>query len=142
MALQKFSQQHNAALQKCGLYVNPEWPFLGASPDGLILSEDALIEVKCPYVGRHEKVEPGKMFPFLEVRKNKIHLKKSHKYYCQIIGQMAISRKCQSYFVVYTQANMFIEKIKMDNEFWEKEMLPKLQYFYEKSYRPYVAKHL
>uniref|UniRef100_A0A8D8SYM1 YqaJ viral recombinase domain-containing protein n=1 Tax=Cacopsylla melanoneura TaxID=428564 RepID=A0A8D8SYM1_9HEMI len=33
-------------IQKCGLFINPEWPVLGASPDGL--TEKHVFEVKCP----------------------------------------------------------------------------------------------
>ena len=37
----------------CGLVVNPKWPWLGASPDGLIydnaeVSLYGAVEVKCP----------------------------------------------------------------------------------------------
>lgn len=38
--------------------------YLGASPDGLV-SNDSVIEVKCPYTGRHEQIVPGKHLVFL-----------------------------------------------------------------------------
>ena len=58
-----FEKKTGLKVYKCGLFVHQEKTFLGASPDGLI-DDDAIIEVKCPYGGRHEKNCPGKHFPF------------------------------------------------------------------------------
>ena len=38
---------------KCGLIMLENYPFLAASPDGLI-DKDSLIEIKCPYTGREQ----------------------------------------------------------------------------------------
>ena len=35
-------------IKTCRLFVNQEFPFSGASPDGLI-DEDGLVEIKCPF---------------------------------------------------------------------------------------------
>lgn len=41
-----YEERTKTTVQKCGLFVDLENPFLGASPDGLI-GNDGLIEVKC-----------------------------------------------------------------------------------------------
>ncbi|GFY45684.1 yqaJ domain-containing protein [Trichonephila inaurata madagascariensis] len=41
-------------VKKCGLFVDPENPYLCTSPDGLIGS-DGLIEIKCPYSAKNCK---------------------------------------------------------------------------------------
>ena len=64
IAIKKFEELNNLAVSKVGLCVNPNFPYLGASPDGLI-SEDTILEVKCPFAGRNNKIVPGKFFPFL-----------------------------------------------------------------------------
>lgn len=44
----------------CGFYVSVEYPFLGASPDGLMeygSCGSGIIEVKCPFSGRMTSLE-------------------------------------------------------------------------------------
>ena len=40
------------ATEKCGLFVSETLPFLASTPDRIV-SETALLEVKCPYTSRH-----------------------------------------------------------------------------------------
>jgi len=50
--LDKFYLDHlDAKFESCGLFVNPKYPFMGVSPDGIVSSachERSLMEVKCP----------------------------------------------------------------------------------------------
>ena len=99
-----------------------------------------------------EKIKPGNNFSFLEVNEDvadanvsatKFRLKRSHKYYYQVTAEMMLARRSTCYFVVYTLApDMFIEKIKLDEEFFTSEMLPKLKKFFEEHYLPLAASHL
>ena len=45
-------------------FIHCDKPYIGASPDATV-GEDAIVEVKCPYNGRNEKVEPSRHFSFL-----------------------------------------------------------------------------
>ena len=76
-----------------GLFVDVQHPYLAASPDGVLADEFAVLEVKCPYSGREEKIKPGKNFPFLEERDGNFCLKRGHNYYYQCMGQMFICKK-------------------------------------------------
>ena len=99
--------------------------------------------MKCPYVGRRQKIEPGKNFSFLEKKDGVIQLKRSHPYYYQVTAEMMLSGKSTCYFVVYTLApDMFIEKISLNVEFFQNEMLPKLQNFFEQHYLPIAASEI
>ena len=138
IAVAKFEQITSTKVRKCGLFVNPEFSFLAASPDGVIESTNEILEVKCPYNGRNQKILEGKDFSFLRIEDNKLTLKKNHSYYYQIQGQMACSQKALCQFVVYTHEDIFIEQIKFDHTFFEKEMLPKLSEFYYSIYEPLV----
>ena len=135
-----FEKKTGLKVYKCGLFVHQEKTFLGASPDGLI-DDDAIIEVKCPYAGRNEKICPGKHFPFLkyDMETGNLQLKCTSKYYFQIQGQMYISRRELCYFVVYTFEDLFIQRIKLDKEYCEHSMIPKLEQFYISYFRPYLA---
>ena len=52
---QKVSPSHTSfELKFTGLHVNPKFPHLGASPDGLVSCEccgEGLLEINCPYTG-------------------------------------------------------------------------------------------
>ena len=56
-ALEDLSALLQLPVQPCGLFVHRDYPFLGASPDGLVFKDSQLVtvEVKCPYVLRDHK---------------------------------------------------------------------------------------
>ena len=145
-ALEKFSDITGKAVVRSGFCVDPELPFLGASPDGFVEGEEAVVEVKCPFRARHQMITREtvelKLFDFLENVDGKICLKKSHKYMYQIIGQMKLAKKSYGYFVVYTFKDLHYEKINLDEDFFNNSMLPKLKTFYDHEYCPYVASTL
>ena len=141
-AIKKFSEITGKEAIKSGLCIHPYYPYLGASPDSFVKDEDAVIEVKCPYRGRKSKIDAGENFDFLERVGDSLRLKRSHNYYYQVIGQMKLAQKSHCYFVVYTFADIFYEKIPFDNAFFMDIILPKLKGFYEEVYCPYVASKL
>lgn len=49
-AIQKLSETLGIKIDKCGLFVDDELPYLAATPDGLI-GDDGIVEVKCPFSG-------------------------------------------------------------------------------------------
>lgn len=59
-----FEEVTHFKVKKCGLFVFVKYPFLGATPDGLVGNE-AIVEVKYPYGGRDVDIKPGKRFTFL-----------------------------------------------------------------------------
>lgn len=131
-ALQQFHKKTGLVVNKCGFFVNPSWPFLGASPDGHVAEDGSLLEVKCPYNGRNSLILPGEYFPFLELRNNEVSLKKSHSYYYQITGQMAIAKKTKCHFIVFTFCDLFVQTIDYDKEFFEKKCCQNCQAFMKK----------
>lgn len=140
-ALNKFKQHTDCKVRKCGLFINPKFPFLGATPDGVI-DDDTLLEIKCPYTGRDSPIRPGKSFPFLEFDNENIVLKKTSKYYDQIQGQMLICNAKVCCFVVYTFKDLFIQRVEFDETYCLHSILPKLELFYEKHFRPFLASKL
>ncbi len=50
--MQAYELKSNVEVDVCGFYISTQFPFLGASPDGIIYVGEgkiALIEIKCPY---------------------------------------------------------------------------------------------
>ena len=122
-------------------------PFLGASPDGTIYDPThpdpyGFLEVKCPYSHRDHTPEVACSDPLFccELRGDSkvVSLKRGHKYYCQIQGQMAIGSRSWCDFVVYTSKGINIERIAFDALFWNDELLPKLKDFYDNCMAPEI----
>ncbi|XP_060846473.1 uncharacterized protein LOC132926153, partial [Rhopalosiphum padi] len=66
-------------------------------------------------------------------------LKKDHKYFYQVMGQLRITgRKC-CYFVIHTMQWTNIQNIYYDNEFWNTKMVDKLKMFYVECLLPEIV---
>ena len=51
IAIQQYSGTNMHIVKKCGFVINPTWPWLGCSPDGIIFENDipvGSLEIKCP----------------------------------------------------------------------------------------------
>ena len=144
-AIEAFMAKTGKEVSQCGIFIDPRLPFLGASPDGIIKGEEAVLEVKCPYSASKERIKPGTV-SFLEMKDGdpeQFQLQRSHPYYYQVTGEMILAKKSKCYFVVYTLApDLFIEEITLDEDFFMKEMLPKLQDFFEQHYLPLAATNI
>ncbi|KAJ8950768.1 hypothetical protein NQ318_011261 [Aromia moschata] len=113
---------------KCGLYIHQDYPFLAATPDGLI-GDDAIIEVKCPYKAKDLTPEDAfeqKQIQFASLEGGVLTLKRTDKYYYQVQGQLFVTGRKVCYFVVWTPLGLVYEKILRDDECWSK-MFPKLE---------------
>lgn len=116
-------------VKKSGFWVNPTYPEMGCSPDGLVYIQgniNGIIEIKCPYVlsscpplsidvgltkQQHNQFCSSKV-------NGKLVLKKSHKYYYQIQMQMAICEVKWCDFIIWSPKGMYVERITYDEEFW------------------------
>ncbi|KAF4529895.1 hypothetical protein B566_EDAN016161 [Ephemera danica] len=68
-AKEKLEEVLGVEIEKCGLVIDPDIPYLAASPDGKI-GDDALIEIKCPSVARDMTINEGiekKKIPYLSL---------------------------------------------------------------------------
>lgn len=140
-----------------GLTIYPTHAFLGASSDGWVHdksmpegNQTGVLEIKCPYsisgkiITDKEVHELAGQAGFcLEITNEGPRLKRSHKYYVQIQGEMAIMGCSWGDFVVWTaasQSNCFVERINFDVEFCS-AMLPKLVEFFVSHILPFYTKH-
>ncbi|KAE9543065.1 hypothetical protein AGLY_002976 [Aphis glycines] len=133
LARSSFEALLQVSVQLCGLFIDREYPYLAASPDGLV-GEHFVLEIKCPYAAKDtisaiEAMEK-KLLPFCSVNEGKIVLKKDHAYYFQVMGQLRITQRDMCYFVMYTKNWMNVEEIHFDSSFWKMKMVKKLQSFY------------
>jgi hypothetical protein len=56
IAKEKFKTMVEVEVLSCGLFVDEEIRFLGASPDGLI-GCDSILEIKCSFAARDQTIE-------------------------------------------------------------------------------------
>jgi len=110
-ALKGLEATCNLKTIECSLFVCVEHPYLGSTPDALV-DDDALVEIKCPYKGRDEKIKPGSHFDFLQYDDNaNTVLKWSSKYYDQVQGQLYVPNRNFCYFIVNIFCDIFVKKI-------------------------------
>lgn len=122
---------------EAGLVINPKWPWLGGSPDGIVTENGipiGCIEIKCPYSKRtqtiKEAVTSDKKFYSTMNEGKEVKHKTNHQYYFQIRGLLNILELPWLDFVVYTTKDMFTERIFCDTETWTTKMMPTLSSFY------------
>ncbi|XP_033762292.1 uncharacterized protein LOC117343858 [Pecten maximus] len=124
-----------------GVYVSQQFPFLGASVDGLITCSvcgSGALEIKCPYGKNSDKwrhktpteCAKNKSFCCEFNLSGELSLKHNHQYYYQVIGQMAVLELTWADFVIWTKKGISVERITFDENFWQSNMLFKLKDFY------------
>ena len=78
-------------VEATGLHVNSKYPYLGASPDGLVTCaccENGLLVVKCRYSVRHS---PPKCAAYLHATQNGGYtMSRDHEYYYHMQGRWAL----------------------------------------------------
>ena len=117
-------------VESTGLHVNPKYPHLGASPDGLTSCTccgDGILEIKCPYSLRDSIPTNA---PYLTSSMDgEYTLSTTHEYYYQVQGQLGITGRPFCDFVCWTPQDIHVERILYDPDFFI-EMELKLQNFF------------
>ncbi|KAL2085547.1 hypothetical protein ACEWY4_018867 [Coilia grayii] len=108
--LRSYGEVAHVNVYASGFVVHPDAPHLGASPDGRVVDPTefppfGLVEVKCPNVqtifeATHIKAVGGKP-----------QLKRGHKYWTQVQGQLAVTGLRWCDFVTDTAGDLTIERI-------------------------------
>lgn len=132
-------QDREVIVEETGLHVHAEYPYIAVSPDRIVFEGDerGLLEVKCP--PSKQKMTPTEACKFPDfcchVMNGCVVLKKTHPYYFQVQGQMAVVGAQWCDFVVWTNngdlwKSLSVERVMFDELFWDSEILPGLKYFY------------
>lgn len=113
------------SLKKAGLILNPDYPFFGASPDGL--ADEFVLEIKCPYTTQTHST-------YIDI--NKL----SKKYLAQIQLQMHLANRDKALLGVADvdfETNRKVTKIWIPyDEKYVEEMMNDAIYFWEKAIFP------
>ncbi|XP_077484482.1 uncharacterized protein LOC144094390 [Amblyomma americanum] len=139
VALQLYGAQMNRVVQPCGLFVDLEHGFLAASPDGVV-DEDRIVEVKCPLTAKEdEPLEAARKFSEKKEKEGDPVLRRSHRYFYQVQGQLHVTRRSICDFVVYTTKGIHVQEVRRDDNFWATKMKPFLVRFYRDCLLPEIV---
>ena len=136
-AYTNLSKHHEGlTVSSAGFFINPEWPYLGASPDGIVNCDccgRGTVEVKCPLCfkdGLPEDLNKSTSF-CMEKFQGKWTLKRDHSYYHQVQTQLNVCKVEYCDFVVWTEnsESIAVERIKLDYLFFN-ELLEPVKYFF------------
>uniref|UniRef100_A0AAZ3SX73 YqaJ viral recombinase domain-containing protein n=1 Tax=Oncorhynchus tshawytscha TaxID=74940 RepID=A0AAZ3SX73_ONCTS len=157
-AVQRYQSLKSKALgravrvQECGLFIDPQRPWLAGSPDGIVEDQRTgqrllCLEVKCPYKHRQNTVaqacreDPAFCLTIQDQGEEggqvRYHLKPDHSYFTQIQCQLAVTGLTQADLVVFTLKETAIVPVTFDPVFWD-ETLAKLEMFYTDAVLPYI----
>ncbi|XP_047993637.1 uncharacterized protein LOC125232064 [Leguminivora glycinivorella] len=141
-AIKQLEMELNIKVEKCGLHIDPEHYFLGATPDGLY--SDGIIEIKCPksaFGMDPEEAIKEKKIKMWKVVNGVMVLNKNHDWFYQVQGQLHITNKDRCLFGVWTDPKypLKIEIIEKDDNFWKAKMETRLINFYEKCLLPEIV---
>lgn len=120
-------------LHLCGFMINPEFPHIGASPDGGVscgCCGTGFPEVQCPYCSRDlllsDLVTEGKWCCLCE-KHGRLSLKDDHQYTYQVQTQLHVGGVDYVDFVVWTKEDVHIKRISSNEQLWA-EILEKSRF--------------
>ena len=113
-------------MEDVGFCVQPSLPWLGASPDGLIVykgstMEPGLLEIKCPYTKRNwspnELVADKKLY-IARNNADELFLKSEHssRYYTHIQIAVSLTDLKWCHFVVYVYSGLIRANVNFDQQ--------------------------
>ena len=123
--VEKLRTEHeNFVVIRCGLILDPEFPFMGATPDGLVnckCCNTGVLEIKCPFSCKHKDfTEVASENPsfFLDDDDGQLTLKEDHAYYFQVQLQMKLCRVQYCDFIAWRDGDdTFHQRIFLDSNF-------------------------
>ncbi|XP_077867650.1 uncharacterized protein LOC144356967, partial [Saccoglossus kowalevskii] len=100
------------------------------------------LEVKCPpsFLNMSPEDAAKEKNSFLSLNNGVIMLKRSHNYYIQVQGQMYAAGLQWVDFVVWfgEGCNIFVQRIKFNEDLWYSYFLPALNHFYFRAFLPEI----
>ena len=107
----------------CGFVVSVDKPFIEASPDAFVQCKccgPGVVEVKCPFCIQSTSLDSDlPNFCLTRSQDGCLHLKRDHPYYYQCQLQLYVSQRAYCDFVVWTEADVHVERITEDRPFLE-----------------------
>lgn len=138
IAIESVEKKLCIKIKRSGLLIDNDYPYLAASPDGLI-DDTGMIEVKCPssaqtFTPKEAAEKVPAVHKWCSFENEEMQLNVKHDYYFQIQGNLHISKREYCLFIFWTPLGFSIQKILRDDDFWRTRMVAKLSDFYINHY--------
>lgn len=129
----KYFKKHHKDVRyrQCGIFIDKNKQYLGASPDLLIECSccgEAVVEIKSPFSIANE-IPSARNLSYLCMCNGQVALKEQHQYFAQVQGEMAITKRPLCYFFVYTRKGYHLETIRFNATYWHR-LEENLTWFY------------
>lgn len=126
----QFSKSLSLCVIPCGTLVSIKHPWLSPTPDGIIQSHDAILDIKCPVVADcHVLVASGKHDVKRENCVDFLAKSGPNGYYSQVQYSMLCANKSLCFFYAWSVNNQIIVEVPFDPDFVQ-ETAPRLERFY------------
>lgn len=126
----QFQKDSGLVADQRGIYVCKEKPWLSATPDGIIASHCAILEIKCPFTQDcREVIRSGK---YDVIEKEGVHILNKNGpngYYSQVQFTMLCTEKQLCFLYVWSPKSAIIIEVPFDASYVTHEMT-RLQRFY------------
>ncbi|XP_067654064.1 uncharacterized protein [Haliotis asinina] len=135
-------RHHNFSVEECGLFLSCEYPHLGATPDGIVdcgCCGRGSLEIKCPFCAKDDFVD--NRIVYLEEVNGSLQLKRDSQYYYQVQTQLFVTNYDYCDFVVWTNNDVFVERITPCLAFWKPVAEHAMQFFTSIILPEIVARH-
>lgn len=117
-------------LKDCGIFIDSESCFLGASP--FKVYGDFLLSIKCPLKEFGKSVsEAIESLSFWKKLRREIVVNRKSSWFIELQGQLHITKREKAFLMVWLgEANFKVVEVFKDDNFFDVEMKDKLCYFY------------
>lgn len=120
------------SLQSCGIFIDKEYSFLGASPL-LLYGPDSIVVVKCPrkeYNKTFDDAIGPKSLKFWKKVRGNVSVNVNHEWFIEIQGDLHITGRKLAHLVIWLKTEFKIVKVKRVDSFWETKLKDKLCFFF------------
>nr|XP_029713427.1 uncharacterized protein LOC115257701 [Aedes albopictus] len=100
-AIKSYEVMTGTNVERCGFVVPPQIPWIGCSPDGIIIQTRRIIEIKFPLAGKTCTIQEILLNLSYLTKSNQ--LRKRHMYYAQIQINMFVLQCNKADFVIYSE---------------------------------------
>ncbi|XP_076299458.1 uncharacterized protein LOC143218255 [Lasioglossum baleicum] len=136
IALEELAAELGVPIKPCGLFIDYDIPYLGATPDGLI-NDDTIVEIKCPYSAKDMSADDAlENISCLRGMIINDQMNRTHDYYYQVQGQLHATNRQYAYFCFWTPHSRKTVRVERDDTFWATKMADKLETFYKDHMAP------
>uniref|UniRef100_A0A8C2EE23 YqaJ viral recombinase domain-containing protein n=1 Tax=Cyprinus carpio TaxID=7962 RepID=A0A8C2EE23_CYPCA len=126
--IKKKGQHNNHDVSTFGFFINPLFPEIGASPDGIVRCNccgKGCVEIKFPSKYKNNTIREACLAKdfCLELVDGKVQLKQSYQYYTQSQTNIFVTDRYYWDFVVWTLKDSVVLQLDANPEFWREQEL-------------------